>query len=744
MSTRKKIVLGIFAVIVIAILSFVAYIMFSTAKTRSPFTAIPDDAIYIIETSNLTKGWSTISDSKMWKHMRTNKHFESISKSAASLDSLIKGSTLMDMIFSDRQLLVSAHMISGTDYDFIFVVNLMETSKIIALKDYIGSIVGAFGYSMTKRNFQGSEIIELTNNKSLEVLYITFIDNLFVGSYSPILIEKSIKQKDKNNWTKNTSFQAVASEISSGKLFNFYFNYGQLAKYMGVYLSEESDLVNSLGSSLNYTAFNVNFEDERLSFSGYTKLADSVSSYLKALSTVSPGKADAYKLVSDNAALYLTMCFDDFDDFYKNLTTEFSNEKGATYDDYSKTITKVEKLFKISMRDDFFSWIGHEIAFVKLKPVVNAKENDVSIFIQAKDINDAKAGLDHLTKQVRKRSPLKFDTINYKGYRINYLDIKGFFKLFFGKLLGKLEKPYFTYMDNYVVFSNSPSALMDIIDDYQKGKTLEKNDAFMKFKDNFDSKSNVTVFVRMPELYSHLYLYSNAEKRKGVHDNKELILSFSKVGFQLVSDGKLLKTTLIVEHDEDALYNQELEKFENAAEDLYFSEFDSLKFKPSFTSAQLAKDGPLQIKNDSGTIVYDGIVNDGRIDGLLRSYYESGYLKSSVNYNNGKVMGKAVFYYDAPGKKVKAEMVFEKDEQIKGEYTEYYQNGEKKAVLEFDDNKPNGDATFYYDSGILKIEGSYKDGVKNGKWKNYTEDGNLFDKAKWKKGQAKKKKDEGE
>ncbi len=739
MSKRKKIVLIFFGVIVLAILSVVAYIMFSDIKNRDPFTAIPDDAIYIIETSDLTKGWSTISDSKMWKHMRTNKHFEDLSKSASSLDSLIKGSSLMDMIFSDRQMLISAHMISGNNYDFIFVINLKRVSKIVAVKDYINSIVGAYGYSISKRMFEGTEITELTNNKSLEVLNIAFIDNLFVASYSPVLIEKSIKQKDKNNWTKNKTFQAVSGEISSRKLFNFYFNYGLLSKYMGVYLSEESDLVNSLGSSLKFSAFNVNFEDERLSFSGYTNIADSVSSYLKALSTVSPGKSDGYKLVSENAALYLSLSFDDFNDFYKNLTSEFANEKGAQYDSYSKTVAKIEKLFKINLQDDFFSWIGNEIAFVKMKPVVNAKENDVSILIHTKNIEDARTGLDHLTKQVKKRSPLKFDTINYKGYRINYLDIKGFFKMFFGKLFGKLEKPYFTYMDNYVVFSNSSSALMDIIDDYQKGKTLVKNEAFMKFKENFETKSNVTVFVRMPEMYSHLYLYSNTEKRKGVHDNKDLILSFSKVGFQLVSDGKLLKTTLIVEHDADALYNEELEKFENAAEDLYFSEFDSLKFKPSLTSSQLAKEGPLEVKNDSGKIKYRGMVNDGRIDGVFKTYFLDGNIQSSVNYRDGKVSGKATFYYDAPGQKVKAEMVFDENEQMKGEYTEFYENGSKKAVLEVDDGKLNGDATFYYDSNIIKIEGSYKNGVKNGKWKNYTEDGNILDKEKFKKGQSRKK-----
>ena len=316
MSTRKKIVLAIFAVLLLAIAAFVLYIWFSDSKTRDPFTVVPDDAVYIIETSNLTKAWSTISDSKMWEHMITNKHFAEISKSAASLDSLIKGNETMDMLFSNRQLLLSAHMLSASDYDFLFVVNMKQASKIVFVKDYIKGIIGSFGFSWTERDFEGAKIIELTSEKSREVLYFSFIDNLFVGSYSTLLVENAIKQKDKNFWQSNVGFKAVSSEISSSGLFNFYFNYGMILRFMGVYMQQESDLVKALQESMQFTGFNVDFEDEKLSFTGYTSLADSVSSYLKALCNVNPGKADGFKIASDKTALYLALCFDDFDEFY--------------------------------------------------------------------------------------------------------------------------------------------------------------------------------------------------------------------------------------------------------------------------------------------------------------------------------------------------------------------------------------------------------------------------------------------
>lgn len=737
MKRWKKILLFFFLFVFVAVAAFVAYIYFQESKNRNPFTAIPDDAVYIIETSDLTKGWTKISDSKMWNHLKTNKHFEDISKSAGTLDSLIKGNETMDMLFSNRQLLVSAHMISGNDYDFVFVVNMKQASKITFLKDYIKSLVGSFGYTMGKKTFEGTEIIELTDNETLEVLYITFIENLFVGSYSPVLIEKSIKQKDKENWVKNKNFQAVAGEISSKKLFNFYFNYSLLSKFMACYLSEESDIVNTLSTSILFSAFNVNFDDERLSYSGYTNVNDSISSYAKALKGVTPGKTSAEKIISDKAALYFSLGFDNFNDFFTNLQTEFSSDKAEDYENYSKNISKVEKFFKIDLKKDFFDNIGNEIAFIKLKPVANAKEDDIAVLIHATDIENSITGLDRIAKQVKKKSPVKFDTIVYKEHPINYLNIKGFFKMFFGKLFGKLQKPYFTYIDNFIVFSNSSSTLMDIIDDYIAGKTLANDKEFMSFKSAFEEKSNVSIYVRMTEMYSHLYYYNNAEKRKGIHDNKDLILSFTKVGFQLCSDGNKFKTSLIVDHDEEALANDELEQFEAAAEELYRDEYEKLDFKISINGLTVPDNGAFKKEYSAGKTQFEGNTTDGKVDGIWRSYYESGNLKSIVNYRSGKIEGEAAFYYDDEDQLIKAKMIFI-DEKINGEYTEYYESSSKKALLEYKDGVPDGDAEFYYDGGKLKIEGEYKDGEKSGKWKYYTEDGENFNKEKIKKSKTKK------
>ncbi|PIY04976.1 MAG: hypothetical protein COZ21_05095, partial [Bacteroidetes bacterium CG_4_10_14_3_um_filter_31_20] len=418
-----------------------------------------------------------------------------------------------------------------------------------------------------------------------------------------------------------------------------------------------------------YTSLKCDLENERLSMIGYSNLWDSVPSYLNALLQVKPGKMSAYEIVPENAALYLPMCFNDFNDFFEKLKEYYKSADTTKYEDYNHNIEKLEKFLKVNLKDDFFSWIGSEIAFVKLQPEANAREEDVVVIIKANDISKAKSGLAHLLRQIKRRTPVKFQETEYQGYPINYLSVKGFFKMFLGKMFGKLEKPYFTYIGDYVVFSNSDSQLIDVIDDFTNEKTLSKNEAFMNFKKDFDDEANVTAFIQTPKIYKHMYFYGNDSLKTSLKNNKALILSFVRIGFQLVSDGNIFKTLLITDHDTNALMDETLEKIENSAEELYYKDYDSLDFKVDLTGVPTSDNSPVTLYYNDKQIMSEGNVIDGKPHGIWKNYYLSGNLQSIIKYEEGFVSGHCIFYYDNPDQNIKAEMNFVED-IMEGDYKE--------------------------------------------------------------------------
>ncbi len=704
---------------------------------RKAFEIIPSDAIYVLETNNLTKAWDEITTSDIWLHLIEDEYFAEIESDMTAIDGFLKNNKAIDMLLSDREMFVSTHMISGNDYDFLFVIDLQKMQKTwTVIKTALKTVDS---YEFNERKFEKTKIIELTDKKTKDKLSITLIDNLLAISYNEKIIENVITQKDNQYWQKNKRFEKVSSEISDNRLFSFYFNYNMLEHFSKVYLSEENQYTKMFGTALEFTALNAFLEDNRLTFEGYTIL-DSLPSYLKTLTSVAPASFNAYKVLPAQTAFYMSFTFADSEQFFESLQSEYAYQNKTEYDEYNENLLKVTDFLKLDLKKALFGWIGNEIAVAKLRPIAKSRMEDIVIAIHTDNLAEAKAGMSEIMARVKKRTPAKFDKKEYQNLPYFNLKLKGFFNLFLGKMFKDVEIPYFTYLDDYVVFTNSEGAMQKLIDSYVTNATLAKNKEFASLKEDLELKANLTMYVNMPRMYQNLYFHSQRETRQDLEENKEFILSFEEFGFQMVAkDEELLTTTIIAKHNPDAAYDDLLTELElEATEDLNSIEYEEKAFKVTPEKYELTSDGNKLIKYpDNKTTFIEGSVVNKKVFGLWRMYYESGNIMCTMNYNeNGELDGDITFYWDTNLQTIKAQILYKNDQMI-NIYREFYEDGDRKAEIEYKDGKADGEAKFFYSSGPLKMEGKYKNGEKSGIWKYFTEKGELISKDKFRKGKEK-------
>ena len=69
-----------------------------------------------------------------------------------------------------------------------------------------------------------------------------------------------------------------------------------------------------------------------------------------------------------------------------------------------------------------------------------------------------------------------------------------------------------------------------------------------------------------------------------------------------------------------------------------------------------------------------------------------------------------------------------------GKWIEYYKNGNKKQVINYDKGEPTGSWTTYYENGNKKFQESYRMGKLNGKVKKWDIEGNITEIVKYKNG----------
>jgi hypothetical protein len=422
--------------------------------------------------------------------------------------------------------------------------------------------------------------------------------------------------------------------------------YAFLDDYTRCYMAEDNEYVNSLSKSLAYTGASVNLEDDKLlEINGVTNINDSVSSYLKAMLQSGKGELQAQEVIPQRTAFYMSLSVADFSTFHGTFE-QVMQTNPTEYAEYQRNVNKIEKFLKISLKENFIKWIGEEVAFVQTQPKGLGKNNEFTVVIKANDIKEAQKNLDFINRQIRRKTPVKFKEVAYKNYHINFMSVKGFFKPILGKFFEKLDKPYFTIIDDYVVFSNHPQTLKSIIDDFDAGNTLAKSEAFTDFLGHFETASNVFVYVQTPVLHSNLKGFVSPETWADVVKNKDYIVCFPQIGFQLTENGELFNTRLL------SLFQDPADK---SAEEVILAtttqEVDSTKVTQEADDEMYIEDLNAEKYTENhvnGTLKLEVQMKDGFRNGVYKEYYPNGELKIKGRYRSDQKDGNWK-YYDSTG-----------------------------------------------------------------------------------------------
>ena len=125
MKTFFKFILILLLVVIVLGGSFFVWWKYSggaSTEERNAFSVIPSDAVYVVETNNLTKAWKKITSSNIWSNLIENPYFSDMESDMTDIDGFLKNNKAVDMLLVDRELFVSAHMVSGSNYEFLFVI----------------------------------------------------------------------------------------------------------------------------------------------------------------------------------------------------------------------------------------------------------------------------------------------------------------------------------------------------------------------------------------------------------------------------------------------------------------------------------------------------------------------------------------------------------------------------------------------------------------------------------------------
>ncbi len=646
---KRKVFWGFIALIIGFAIYQVYIFTLSENDNIKPIYLVPDDAVFIVDTERPIDTWDEISSSEIWAHLQTNQQINKLSEGLNSLDDTFKAKKEIFDFIGERNLVISVHVYSPKKYGLLYIADLQKFSKLIFLKRAISNLAGE-GYRVTKRVYKEHEIIELYNKETRETLHLSFIKNQVIASYTHTLVEKSIDQYLNPVIGRDVNFVEIKEKTDNDGFFNIYLQHKYLKDYLSCFTNSTSlDFLNNNKQAFFYTGLDISIiEGVIVQATGYTNVDSNSQTYLKVLQNSGVGKRSVAKIAPKNTSLYLSFAFDDFKTFNSNLE-KLQQENPADFKMYSDQLAMIEDKLDINVSEHIYSWIGNEIALIHFNTELSKNKKDIAAVIKADDIDDAKENLQLILSKIKENTPLKYKQIDYRGYPINFFDLKGFFKMLAGNVFSKMDKPYFTIIDDFVVFSTSPNTIKEIINNHLIGYTLESSEKFDDFNYNFEKKSSVFAYVNTPNSYKDLLSLVDNKTRTQLQKDKPYITCFSQIGLQLIAEDDLFKSNIsfVYEHPEEIeihLKKEEELKKKLLEELTPYKDSINTQSSENFFNLPPIHPSDLSAKSyqefyENGKLKFEVNLNDGLKDGSYKSYYQNGNIKVKGQYKKDKQSG---------------------------------------------------------------------------------------------------------
>ncbi|MGF1532765.1 MAG: DUF3352 domain-containing protein [Bernardetiaceae bacterium] len=662
----------------------------------TPIERVPQNAMFVIQTQNAAKAWRKITKSTFWKHLQQQPTFGQLTRDTETVtEAFASYEQVSNWIFSGRDLTLSAHPhpTRTDDYDFLVLADLGSSRALGSIVENLNTYLRDYEITPRQqfRQVQVYQVFERTQAEAEPLTYFAILNNLLILSPNDSLVRLTISGQKGEHFTENTHFRTAKDETMSG-IGQLYIQHRFLDQFASYFLQASDPYIKDLSQALYFTTLGLGIKTEEareiITWQGATTIRDSLSSYVRAAMISGKSTIRAPLILPQSTAFYVGLTFEDFVTFYDNMDA-FLQEDEKSYAVYEGNIRRLERYLNIDLREDMMSWMGGEMALVHIDRKDLSPADRFALCIRTNDINFAKDRLAFITDQIRKKTPVKFKTFTYNGHPIGFLSVKGFFKVFLGNYFNKIEKPYFTIIEDYVVFSNSPQTLKSIIDDYRGGLTLARNEDFQAFFARFDTDGTFFSYLNTAALPTTMRGFLDQENYLALQKNRDFVICFSQVGLQLRAEKQYFDTRMVA-HFESPMQVRERQATIEEARQKYLTEGNQRgvdRLRSFFGGGEANKPGEMPL---------EAIVRDNEL--IKPQAIEALGIQGNIE-------------------------------------TGYYESGKKKYQARIRNKQRDGLYKEFFEDGSLKIRGRYKNGLQEGVWKYYNPRGTLIETEHYLRGQ---------
>jgi hypothetical protein len=465
----KKIPLLItLGVILLILAGYYAYEKILTKKQLTPWDLVPADAIIVYEKNNCAACDESLSQSSLLTSLDRAAFYKKANDSVRNkISALLK---------DKNAVLISTHVTKKDEFDFVYYASFNDAAP-------IRQILNSTSYRHTSREFNSIQIEEIRFQDQL--FSYAFIENVWIGSFTPFLIEDVVRTYKSNthSFRKSALSQQGFTSIQDDA-GNLYVQLNRFDDLLSLFLTNQSELSFSIGKS---ALLDIKTNDNSLVLNGFSIDSVDHSNYmLSVFQHQSPVTFGLKHLIPNRTLAVSSYGISDGTAFLKDLSSFTAKRNPALRD----TLVRLSKANKLDI-ENLYPQIADEISVCSFE---SPKGKTVSKILLVETKN-AEKWIATFNKIAAK---LSVDTIfyeRYADYEIREVPIFRFPEKLFWPLVKGFNQTFFSSIGNIIIISEDMAELKRFLDDIEAEDTWGKSVAQNKFLESTLLESNFSLYV---------------------------------------------------------------------------------------------------------------------------------------------------------------------------------------------------------------------------------------------------------
>ena len=485
----------------------------------SLWSFVPSDAALVIE-ADVKEDISKLESYPLWNIITNSSGFKNFREGLTFLDS-INGKGGFTAIFDKAPTLTSAHKVSNTGIDFLFIVELQNISQNTFTNAAIGRLQKS-GLRFKTRSYNDFKISEISNEG--KTLTFIFYKNFFLASFTPYLVEDAIRAiSDSDILSFKEKFETIdESDVFDG--LKLYANFERIPELIGTFSNEKPAL------SLLSGSYSTSIDSTMIQVSGFTDF----SSGWFGTHVDQPSTFDMAEIVPENTAYFLHITSSTFVDWKTRNMAHLRSSNPA-----ARILQDSLKQHYDFHSDQVFDLLDSEIGIANLESS-RAGDQQKLIILEVKDIQESLNFFSRFTERIARARGDSVYTEPYSENEIRFLPVQNFPSAILGKLAGNFEQCFYMNYKNYLIFSNDLQRLKDLIQSIQDENTWGKSIRMNDFLERTNNAANVSLYVNVPRSWATMIDNLKMEWVEHFKKNASTYQSVELLAFQFsYLDGRL-------------------------------------------------------------------------------------------------------------------------------------------------------------------------------------------------------------